>query len=135
MEMTPIAHVENDFPQKFGLPRQPGILRDIPARVVFEPGFRDKNALRGLEGFEKLWLLWLFDPVGLKGFSPTVRPPKLGGNARMGVFATRSPNRPNPIGLTCVTLDRIDWEGAEGPVLWIRGADMKSGTAILDIKP
>ena len=135
MEMTRIAHVENDFPEKFGLPRQPGILCDIPARIVFEPAYRDKNALRGLEGFERLWLLWQFDRVGPSGFSPTVRPPKLGGNTRMGVFATRSPNRPNPIGLTCVRLDRIEWEGADAPVLVVRGADMKNGTAILDIKP
>ncbi|MBQ8137661.1 MAG: tRNA (N6-threonylcarbamoyladenosine(37)-N6)-methyltransferase TrmO [Clostridia bacterium] len=130
--MIPIAHVENDFPEKFGLPRQPGILCEIPARIVFEPAFRDKNALRGLEGFERLWLLWQFDRVGSSAFSPTVRPPKLGGNTRVGVFATRSPNRPNPIGLTCVRLDGIDWDE---PALIVRGADMKSGTAILDIKP
>ena len=134
MNMEPIARVINDFPQKFGLPRQPGLRCDVPARIVFEKPWRDPNTLRGLEEYDRIWVLWLFDPMG-RPFSPTVRPPKLGGNRRMGVFATRSPNRPNPIGLTCVRLERVELDGPEGPVLHIRGADMRSGTLVLDIKP
>ncbi len=135
MEIRPIARVYNDFPEKFGLPRQAALLSAIPARVVFEEGFRDKNALRGIEGYERLWLIWGFDPVGKGGFSPTVRPPRLGGNVRMGVFATRSPNRPNPLALSCVVLEGVDWDTPEGPVLRILGADMTCGTAVYDIKP
>ena len=135
MEIIPIARVWNDFPQKFGLPRQPGVLCDIPAKIVFEKPWRDPNALRGLEGFERIWILWQFDRMGSGGFSPTVRPPKLGGNRRVGLFATRSPNRPNPIGLTCVRLERIGWDDPDGPVLHVLGADMRSGTPVLDIKP
>ena len=135
MELVPIARVRNDFPQKFGLPRQAEALSAIPARVVFESPFRDANALRGLEGFDRLWLIWGFDRVGGEGFSPTVRPPLLGGNTRMGVFATRSPNRPNPLGLSCVRLVRIGWDDPEGPVLHILGADMTDGTPVYDIKP
>ncbi len=135
MEIAPIARVRNDFPQKFGLPRQAQSLADVPARVVFEAPFRDPNALRGLEGFGRLWLIWGFDRVGKAGFTPTVRPPLLGGNTRMGVFATRSPNRPNPLGLSCVRLERIQWDTPEGPVLHILGSDMTDGTAVYDIKP
>ena len=135
MEILPIARVRNDFPEKFGLPRQAAALSDLPARVVFEEPYRDKNALRGIEGFDRLWLIWGFDPLGKGGFSPTVRPPRLGGNVRLGVFATRSPNRPNPLALSCVVLERVEWDTPEGPVLLIRGADMTDGTAVYDIKP
>lgn len=135
MEILPIARVRNDFPEKFGLPRQAEALSLIPSLVVFEEGYRDRNALRGIEGFDRLWLIWGFDRVGGEGFSPTVRPPRLGGNVRMGVFATRSPNRPNPLGLSCVRLERVEWDTPEGPVLHILGADMTDGTAVYDVKP
>ncbi len=135
MEILPIARVHNDFPEKFGLPRQAEVLSLIPSRVVFEEGFRDRNALRGIEGFERLWLIWGFDRMGGSGFSPTVRPPRLGGNVRVGVFATRSPNRPNPLALSCVRLEGVDWDAPDGPALRILGADMTDGTAVYDIKP
>ncbi len=135
MDIRPIARVYNDFPEKFGLPRQAALLSRLPSRVVFEEGYRDRNALRGIEGFDRLWLIWGFDPVGKGGFSPTVRPPRLGGNVRLGVFATRSPNRPNPLGLSCVRLEGVDLDAPEGPVLHILGADMTDGTAVYDIKP
>ncbi len=135
MEILPIARVHNDFPEKFGLPRQAAVLSAIPSRVVFEERYRDKNALRGIEGFDRLWLIWGFDPMGKGGFSPTVRPPRLGGNVRLGVFATRSPNRPNPLALSCVALERVEWDTPRGPVLHILGADMTDGTAVYDIKP
>ena len=135
MDIRPIARVHNDFPEKFGLPRQAALLSRIPALVVFEKEYRDKNALRGIEGFDRLWLIWGFDPMGKGGFSPTVRPPRLGGNVRLGVFATRSPNRPNPLALSCVVLERVEWDTPRGPVLHILGADMTDGSAVYDIKP
>ena len=129
-----IARIRSDFPTKFGIPRQSG-LADAPARIVFEPEFRNADALRGIEGYSHLWLLWHFSEAEREGWSPTVRPPKLGGNRRMGVFATRSPFRPNAIGLSSVRLDRVELHTPEGPVLHIAGADLMDGTPILDIKP
>lgn len=135
MELTPIAHIENDFPTKFGLPRQSGMAEHLTSAIVMEPPFRAPEAFRGIEDFEYLWLIWLFEPMGKREWSPTVRPPKLGGNKRMGVFATRSPNRPNPIGLTRVRLLRTEHTADKGVVLTVSGADLMNGTAILDIKP
>ena len=129
-----IARLFNDFPEKFGIPRQSG-LASLPARVVFEPEYRDPAALRGIEGFEYLWLIWQFSALRNGGWQPTVRPPRLGGNRRMGVFATRSPYRPNPIGLSSVRLIRAETKTPEGPVLWVEGADLMNGTPIYDIKP
>ena len=129
-----IARVRSDFQTKFGIPRQSGLVEELESRVVFEPEFRNPDALRGIEGFSHLWLIWQFSAAVRGGWSPTVRPPRLGGNARMGVFATRSPFRPNPIGLSCVRLLGVE-HGAEGPVLRVAGADLMDGTPILDIKP
>ena len=129
-----IARIRTDFPTKFGIPRQSG-LADAPARIIFEPEYRNADALRGIEGYTYLWLLWHFSEAERDGWSPTVRPPKLGGNQRMGVFATRSPFRPNAIGLSSVRLDRVELHTPEGPVLQVRGADLMDGTPILDIKP
>ncbi|MCI8869131.1 MAG: tRNA (N6-threonylcarbamoyladenosine(37)-N6)-methyltransferase TrmO [Lawsonibacter sp.] len=129
--MEIIARIRSEFPQKFGIPRQSGLVEELRAAVVFEPAYRNPEAVRGLEGFSHLWLLWQFSES--RGWSPTVRPPRLGGNRRMGVFATRSPFRPSPIGLSCVRLERIELEG--GPVLHVLGADLMDGTPILDIKP
>lgn len=126
----PIAVIRTPFPTKFGIPRQSGLVEKPEARILFEEPFRKPEALRGLEGYSHLWLLWLFSESAREGWSPTVRPPRLGGNARMGVFATRSPFRPNPIGLSCVRLLRI-----EGCELVVAGADLMDGTPILDIKP
>lgn len=134
MEMQPIAHIYNDFPTKFGLPRQSGMSEHLLSRIVMEEKYRAAEAFRGLEAFDYLWLIWVFEPMGKREWSPTVRPPKLGGNKRVGVFATRSPNRPNPIGLTRVRLVRTE-QTVEGTVLTVAGADLMSGTAILDIKP
>lgn len=136
--MFPIAHIETPYKEKFGVPRQPGLV-ECEARVVFEPEYRIPEAVRGLEDFDYLWLIWQFHLIGerspltshLSPWKPTVRPPRLGGNKRVGVFATRSPFRPNPIGLSCVRLLRIE----AGPVLVIQGADLVDGTPILDIKP
>ena len=136
--MIHIAHIENDMTDKFGIPRQSGLVPEVISRVVFEPAFRNPDAVRGLEDFSHIWLIWEFDDItgnpDAPGWSATVRPPKLGGNTRMGVFATRSPNRPNPIGLSCVSLISVDIT-PQGPVLTVSGADLRSGTAILDIKP
>ncbi len=134
MNFDPIAHIYNDFPTKFGLPRQSGMSEHLISRIVMEKDYRNIEAFRGIEEFEYLWLIWVFESMGKRPWSPTVRPPKLGGNRRMGVFATRSPNRPNPIGLTKVKLIKLE-QTAEGPVLTVSGADLMSGTAILDIKP
>ncbi len=133
--MQVIARVRSDFPTKFGVPRQSGLVDALEATVVFEPPYRNPDALRGLEGFSHLWLLWVFDRAVRQGWSPTVRPPRLGGNTRMGVFATRSPFRPNPIALSAVALSGIEQTVEHGPVLHIRGADLMDGTPILDIKP
>ncbi len=133
--MEIIARIHTDFPTKFGVPRQGGLVDALEARVIFEPPYRAPEALRGLEGFSHIWLIWQFSQALRAGWSATVRPPRLGGNVRMGVFATRSPYRPNPIGLSCVRLEGIDFGGAEGPVLRVRGADLLDGTPIYDIKP
>lgn len=130
-----IARIHSDFPTKFGIPRQSGLVEELRAAVVFEPEYRNPDALRGLEGFSHLWLIWQFSQAVRESWSPTVRPPRLGGNVRMGVFATRSPFRPNPIGLSCVRLERIGQHPQWGPVLWVAGADLMDGTPIYDVKP
>ena len=133
-KMRPVARVESDFPGKFGIPRQSGLVAKLQARIVFEPEFRDANAVRGLEDFSHIWLIWAFSANAGK-WSPTVRPPRLGGDTRMGVFATRSPFRPNPLGLSCVKLLRVEPGTPDGPVIWVAGADLMDGTPIFDIKP
>ena len=133
--MRVIARVHSDFQTKFGIPRQSGLVDALEATVVFQPEFRSPDALRGIEGFSHLWLIWAFSESVGHSWSPTVRPPRLGGNTRMGVFATRSPFRPNPIGLSCVRLDGVELTREQGPILRIRGADLMDGTPILDIKP
>lgn len=133
--MEIIATIRSDFPTKFGIPRQSGLVEELRATVVFEPEYRSPDALRGLEDFSHLWLIWQFSEAVRDKWSPTVRPPRLGGNTRMGVFATRSPFRPNPIGLSCVRLEGIRREPELGHVLEVSGADLMDGTPILDIKP
>lgn len=130
-----IARIRSDFPTKFAIPRQSGLVEELKARVVFEPEFRNPDALRGMEGFSHLWLIWQFSKAVRDTWSPTVRPPRLGGNERMGVFATRSPFRPNPVGLSCVRLERVEEHSPDGPVLHVAGADLMDGTPIYDIKP
>ena len=132
--MKIIARLRNDFPDKFGLPRQSGLAESLLSTVVMEKEYAVPEAFRGIERYDRLWLLWLFDGPEEDAFSPTVRPPRLGGNERMGVFATRSPNRPNRIGMTCVKLVSVTVT-EDGPVLVVAGADMRDGTAIVDIKP
>ena len=133
--ISKIAWIESDFPSKFGIPRQSGIADALKAKIIFEPEYRDANAVRGLEGFSHIWLIWQFSKAMGKEWSPTVKPPRLGGNTRMGVFATRSPFRPNNIGLSCVKLEHIEYSRELGPVLHISGADLLDGTPIYDIKP
>ena len=133
--MKIIAHIHNAFPTKFGLPRQSGLVPEVESVIVFEPEYRVPEALRGLDGYSHLWLIWSFHQAERDSWSPTVRPPKLGGNTRMGVFATRSPFRPNPIGLSCVKLERIERDPKLGHVLIVSGADMMDGTPIFDVKP
>ena len=136
MELKTIAVIKNDFNDKFGVPRQSGIVDDMLSEIVFEKEYRNDDALRGLEGYSHLWLLWLFDDTERKkGFAPTVRPPRLGGNTRMGIFATRSPFRPNPIGLSSVRMTEIKKTAGNGTVLVVSGADLVNGTKIIDIKP
>ena len=135
LTMEPVAHIENDYLEKFGVPRQSGLVQGVTSRVVLEPAYRVREALRGMEGYSHLWLLWVFSKAQKQGWSPTVRPPRLGGNTRVGVFASRSPYRPNAIGLSCVQLERVEWDAPDGPVLLVRGADLMNGTPILDIKP
>lgn len=134
-EMQIIAKIKSDFPEKFGIPRQSGIVDELGATVIFEKAFRSPEALRGIEGFSHLWLIWQFSENIRDGWSPTVRPPRLGGNERLGVFATRSPFRPNPIGLSCVKLLGVEQTEKYGPVLHIGGADLMDGTPVYDIKP
>ena len=133
--MKIIAKIESDFKEKFGIPRQSGIADELTARIVFEPEYRVSEALRGLDGYSHLWLIWQFSEAVREDWSPTVRPPRLGGNKRMGVFATRSPYRPNPIGLSSVKLLSIEHTKDEGDVLIVSGADLLDGTPIYDIKP
>ena len=132
MIIKPIAHIHTEFSEKFGVPRQSGLAGSLRGMIVFEPEYRNPDALRGLDGFSHLWLIWEFSANRSQGWQPTVRPPRLGGNERMGVFATRSPFRPNPLGLSCVEIDHIDMDG---PVIYIKGADLMDGTPIYDIKP
>ena len=134
-QFEPIAHIRTDFSSKFGIPRQAGIIDGLKGTIVFEPRYRDANALKGLEGFSRLWLIWEVSESVMQEWSPTVKPPRLGGNRRVGVFATRSPFRPNPIGLSCVKLEGIELSSPEGPRLIVSGADMLDGTPIYDIKP
>ena len=134
MELKVIARIRTDFKEKFGIPRQSGIAKTT-AKIIFEPKYRVKEAIRGLEGYSHIWLLWEFSEARREEWSPTVRPPRLGGNTRMGVFATRSPYRPNPIGLSSVRLVGIDETASDGIVLTVEGADLLDGTPIYDIKP
>ena len=133
--MKTIARIHTDFPTKFGIPRQSGIIPSLQGRIVFEPEYRNAEAVRGLEDFSHIWLLWEFSEAARDSWSPTVRPPRLGGNVRKGVFATRSPFRPNPIGLSSVRLEKVDLDPTLGPVLYVSGADLMDGTPIYDIKP
>ena len=135
MDIQPIAHICSDFSEKFGIPRQSGLVEELTATVVFEPAYRDPSALRGLEGFSHLWLIWEFSQALRESWSPTVRPPRPGGNVRLGVFATRPPFRPNPLGLSCVRLLEIRQDREQGPVLVVAGADLMDGTPIYDVKP
>lgn len=151
MEIRPIAYIHTDFPEKFGVPRQSGLAKTLRGRIVFEKEYRNPDAFRGLEGFSHLWLIWEFSanrrsadglPANLpsakaetESWQPTVRPPRLGGNTHMGVFATRSPFRPNPLGLSCVRIAGIDLNSPDGPVIDVLGADLMDGTPIYDIKP
>ena len=132
--MKIIARIESGFPSKFGIPRQSGLVKSLPAKIIFEPEFRSPDAIRGLEGFSHLWIIWKFSESG-ESNSLTVRPPRLGGNTRLGVFATRSPFRPNPIGLSCVKIESIEQTQNRGTVINILGADLMDGTPIYDIKP
>ncbi len=133
--MKIIARIYTEFDEKFGIPRQSGVVDGTAGRIVFEPEYRVKEALRGIDGYSHLWLIWQFSEAVRDEWSPTVRPPRLGGNKRMGVFATRSPYRPNPIGLSSVRLIGVDHTADEGDVLLVDGADILSGTPIYDIKP
>ena len=130
-----IARVESEFPGKFGIPRQSGLVEGLKSTLVFEPEFRNPDTLRGMEGFSHLWLIWGFHEAKKEHWSATVRPPRLGGNERLGVFATRSPFRPNPLGLSCVKLEGVELQTPRGPVLHLSGADLMDGTPIYDIKP
>lgn len=134
-EMKIIAHIRTPFKTKFGIPRQSGVAPQVRGEIVFEPEYRVPDAVRGIDGYSHLWLLWMFSESVTDKWSPTVRPPRLGGNVRMGVFATRSPFRPNPIGLSSVELERVEYTADRGPVLIVHGADLMDGTPIFDIKP
>ena len=135
MVISPIAYIHTEFPEKFGVPRQSGLAGSLRGTIVFEPEYRNPDALRGLEGFSHIWILWEFSANRHGDWQPTVRPPRLGGNDRMGVFATRSPYRPNPLGLSCLEIESIDMDGPDSPVIRVRGADLMDGTPIYDIKP
>ena len=132
--MIAIGHIENLFTEKFGIPRQSGLV-GVLSRIVLTDEFRNPDVYRGLEDYSHVWLIWEFSANKEVPFSPTVRPPRLGGNTRMGVFATRSPYRPNKMGLSCVKIEKIEWHTPDGPILWVSGADLMNGTPILDIKP
>lgn len=133
--MNIIAHIRTDFPDKFGIPRQSGLVETLQGRIVFEPEYRSPEAVRGLEEFSHIWILWKFSESKKEHWSATVKPPRLGGKKRVGVFATRSPFRPNDIGLSCVKLERVEMDEKEGPVLFVCGADLLDRTPIYDIKP
>ena len=135
MEIKPIAHFESPLKSKFGIPRQSGLVEQLSGRIVFEPPYRREEAVRGLEGFDFLWLIWEFSANRDAEKSLTVRPPRLGGNTRLGVFATRSPFRPNNLGLSCVRIDRVEMDSRLGPVIYVLGADLMDGTPIYDVKP
>ena len=135
VNISPIARMKSDFPTKFGIPRQSGLVEQLRSYIVFEPEFRNDDALRGIDGYSHLWLIWQFSEAVRTGWSPTVRPPRLGGNTRMGVFATRSPFRPNNLGLSCVKLLGVEHTQEYGTVLLVGGADLMDGTPIFDIKP
>ena len=135
MELKIIAKIHTDFPTKFGIPRQSGLVDELKAKIIFEPEYRVSDAVRGLEDFSHIWLIWQFSEAVRDGWSPTVRPPRLGGNKRMGVFSTRAPFRPNAIGLSSVKLERVEITRDLGPVLHVSGADLMDGTPIFDIKP
>lgn len=135
ISIRPIARMRSDFPSKFGIPRQSGLVQELRSTIVFEPEFRNADTLRGLEGYSHLWLIWQFSEAVRSDWSPTVRPPRLGGNVRMGVFATRSPFRPNSLGLSCVRLIGVEQTATEGTVVHVAGADLMDGTPIFDIKP
>lgn len=135
MEIKEIARIRTDFPEKFGIPRQSGRVEELRGEIVFLPEYRSREALRGLEGYSHIWLVWGFSANSHDAWSPTVRPPRLGGNRRVGVFATRSPYRPNPLGLSVVKLEKIELDGKDAPRLIVSGADLMDGTPIYDIKP
>ena len=135
ISMNVIAKVHSDFPSKFGIPRQAGLVPELRAFLVFEPAFRNPDMLRGLEGFSHIWLIWNFSGNRQGGWAPTVRPPRLGGNRRMGGLCHPFPFRPNPMGLSCVRLDEIQWDTPQGPMLVLSGADLMDGTPVFDIKP
>ena len=135
MELQPVAHFRSPFTSKFGIPKQSGLVEELRGEIVFEPAFRNADYLRGLEEFDYLWLIWEFSANPHKAVSPVVRPPVLGGNERVGVFATRSPFRPNPLGLSSVKIESVEWESARGPIIHVLGADLMDGTPIFDIKP
>lgn len=133
--MKTIARIKTDMPDKFGIPRQSGIVKELEGKIIFEPEYRVKEALQGIEEFSHLWLLWEFSENRRDSWSPTVRPPRLGGEIRKGVFATRSPFRPNPIGMSCVKLERIEYTKELGPIIYVSGVDLMNDTPIYDIKP
>lgn len=138
MKILPIAYIRTGFPEKFGIPRQSGLAASLKGRIVFEPEYRNPESIRGLEGFSHIWLIWEFSANGKKsgaGWQPLVRPPRLGGNSFMGVFATRSPFRPNPLGLSCVEIGSVEPDTPDGPVINVKGVDLMDGTPIYDIKP
>lgn len=133
--MKPIGYIKTDFPAKFGIPRQSGLVKALTGKVYFEPQYHNMDAFRGLDGYSHIWLLWQFSKNMQKEAPISVKPPRLGGNTRMGVFATRSPFRPNHIGLSCVQLEKVEWDEKMGPVITVSGIDLMDGTPILDIKP
>ena len=135
MQISPIAYIHTEFSEKFGVPRQSGLAGSLRGTIVFEPEYRNSDAVRGLDGFSHLWLIWGFSANRHDDWQPTVRPPRMGGNDRMGVFATRSPYRPNQLGLSCVEIDGVDMDCPDAPKIYVRGADLMDGTPIYDIKP
>lgn len=133
--MKIIGHIRTDFPSKFGIPRQSGLIETLKGKIILEPEYRNPQVYKGIEQFSHIWLLWEFSEAQKEHWSATVKPPRLGGKTRMGVFATRAPFRPNNIGLSCVKLDRVEMDEKDGPVLWVVGVDLLDGTPIYDIKP